>query len=153
MSLSIGIPNAAGITIGGKSAASTQSLSDQTPDAANQAMGTKESDDKQVRTGAVGQNKSAQASTEAGGADNASVAQKILLQRLKELQEQLRLQQQQLAAAQSASYPTPEAKANVVMTIQGQMADTTAAILETANSLYKEMTQGSSTGSMVNTTA
>jgi len=153
MSLSIGIPNAAGITIGGKFAATIQALSDQTTDAANQALGTKESDSKQVRTGAVGLDKSAQASTEAGGADNASVAEKVLLKRLKELQEQLREQQQQLAAAQSASYPTPEAKATVVMAIQGQMADTTAAILETANSLYKEMAKGSSTGSVVNTTA
>ncbi|MGH8328962.1 MAG: hypothetical protein ACRER3_14390 [Pseudomonas fluorescens] len=153
MSLSIGIPNAAGVTIGGKSAATIQALSDQTADAANQALGTKESDSKQVRTGAVGLDKSAEASTEADGADNASVAEKVLLQRLKELQEQLRQQQQQLAAAQSASYPTPEAKATVVMAIQGQMADTTAAILETANSLYKEMAKGSSTGSVVNTTA
>ncbi|MHC8361134.1 hypothetical protein ACYZUA_12615 [Pseudomonas sp. LS2P72] len=153
MSLSIGIPTAAGVTIDGKSAATIQASSDQTVDAANQALGTKESDNKQVSTGAVGLDKSAEASTEAGGAGNASVAQKILLQRLKELQEQLREQQQQLAAAQSASYPTPEAKATVVMTIQGRMADTTAAILETANSLYKEMAKGSITGSVVNTTA
>ena len=153
MSLSIGIPNAAGVTIGGKSAATTQALSDQATDTANQALGTKESDSKQVGTGAVGLDKRAQASTEAGSADNASVAQKILLKRLKELQEQLRQQQQNLAAAQSASYPTPEAKATVVMAIQGQVADTTAAILETANSLYKEMAKGSSTGSVVNTTA
>jgi hypothetical protein len=151
MSLSIGIPNAASVTMGGKSAATTQPLSDQAADVANQALGAQESDSKPVRT--VGLNNSAQASTEATSADNASVAQKVLVQRLKELQEQLRLQQQQLAAAQSASYPTPEAKATVVMTIQGQVADTTAAILETANSLYKEMTQGSSTGSVVNTTA
>ncbi|MHC8293110.1 hypothetical protein [Pseudomonas sp. LB3P58] len=153
MSLSIGIPYAAGVTIGGKSAATIQALSDQTADAADQALGTKESDSKQVRTGADGLEKSAQASTETDGADNASVAEKILLKRLKELQEQLRQQQQQLAAAQSASYPTPEAKTTVVMAIQGQMADTTAAIMETANSLYKEMAKRSGDGSVVNTTA
>ncbi|MHC8380026.1 hypothetical protein [Pseudomonas sp. LB3P14] len=152
MSLSIGIPNAAGVTIGGKSAATIQALSDQTADAANQALGTKESESKQVRTGVVGLGKSAE-STETDGADNASVAEKVLLKRLKELQEQLRQQQQQLAAAQSASYPTPEAKTTVVMAIQGQIADTTAAILETANSLYKEMAKGSGAGSVVNTTA
>ncbi|MHC8299098.1 hypothetical protein [Pseudomonas sp. ZS1P83] len=152
MSLSVGIPNAIGVTIGGKSAATIRALSDETADVANQALGEKESDSKQVRTGAVGLGKSAE-STETDGADNASVAEKALLKRLKELQEQLRQQQQQLAAAQSASYPTPEAKTTVLMAIQGQIADTTAAILETANSLYKEMAKGSGAGSAVNTTA
>jgi hypothetical protein len=44
MSLSVGIPNAAGITIGGKSATTLRALSDATVDAAAQAPGAKNSD-------------------------------------------------------------------------------------------------------------
>ncbi|KAA0975532.1 hypothetical protein [Pseudomonas sp. ANT_H12B] len=152
MSLSVGISSAAGVTIGGKSAATIRALSDETADAANQALGIKDSDAKQVRTGAVGLDK-VDASTEKDGPDNASVAEKVLLERLKELQEQLREQQKQLAAAQAASYPTPEAKTTAVMAIQGQIANTNAAIMETANSLYKEIAKGSASGAVVNTTA
>lgn len=42
MSLSVGLPNAAGITIGGKSAKTIRELSDATADAAAQALGAKE---------------------------------------------------------------------------------------------------------------
>jgi Tfp pilus assembly protein FimV len=151
MSFSVGLPNAAGITIGGKSAATVRALSDATADAAAQALSTKESDGKQVRTGPLGLDKTAV--TEEPANDNTSIAVKVLLKRLKELQEQLRQQQQQLAAAQSAAYSTPEAKMTAVSAIQGQIAETNGAILQVSASLIKEVTKGASTGSMVNTTA
>ncbi|MGE8152498.1 hypothetical protein ACQKP5_14755 [Pseudomonas vancouverensis] len=150
MSLSVGFPNAAGITIGGKSAATIHALSDASADSAAQALGAQPDDGKQVRTGAVGLEEPA-AQPEAP--DNTSITVKVLLKRLKELQQQLREQEQQLAAAQAASYPTPEAKITAVSAIQGQIADTNGAILETSASLIKEMANGASTGSMVNTTA
>ncbi|MEJ5058092.1 MULTISPECIES: hypothetical protein [unclassified Pseudomonas] len=150
MSLTIGIPNAAGITIGGKTATTIRALSEAT-DSATQALGTQGSDTKQVRTGPVGLGKASEAQTEVS--DSGSVAQKVLLKRMKELQEQLREQQQQLAAAQAASYPTPEAKTTAVMAIQGQIAETNGALMEVAASLLKEMAKGSGSGSMVNTTA
>ncbi|EXF94617.1 hypothetical protein HK44_001320 [Pseudomonas fluorescens HK44] len=151
MSISVGFPNAGGITIGGKSLATVNALSDATADAAMQRVGGKEGASKQVRTGPVGQNPGAETGADDGG--NASVTVKMLLQRMKELQEQLRQQQQQLAAAQAASYPTPEAKTTAVMAIQGQIADTNGALMEVAGSLVKELAKGSSSGSMLNTTA
>jgi len=54
MSLSIGFPNAAGVTIGGKSAATIQALNDATAEAADKALGTKEGDGNQVKTGPLG---------------------------------------------------------------------------------------------------
>jgi hypothetical protein len=153
MSLSVGIPNAAGITIGGKSATTLRALSDATVDAAAQAPGAKNSDGTQVKTGPVGLGESAGAQTESQTSDNTSVAVKVLLKRMKELQQQLREQQQQLAQAQAASYPTPEAKTTAVAAIQGQVADTNGAILQVSASLIKELTKGSGTGSVVNTTA
>ncbi|MFY0727997.1 hypothetical protein [Pseudomonas sp. NFX15] len=151
MSLSIGFPNAAGITIGGKSVATIRDLSDATDDGAAQALGAKESDT-QVKTGPVGLGASAGAEAEPQS-DNSSITIKVLLKRLKELQQQLREQQQQLAEAQATSYPTPEAKTTAVAAIQGQVADTNGAILQVSASLIKELTKGSGTGSVVNTTA
>ncbi|VVQ37958.1 hypothetical protein PS943_05525 [Pseudomonas fluorescens] len=153
MSLSIGIPNAAGVTIAGKSAAMIQALSDATAEAADKTLGTKEGDGNQVKTGPLGLDKSAGAQTETPDESNQSVAVKVLLKRMQELQQQLREQQQQLAAAQAASYPTPEAKATVVMAIQGQIADTNGALLQVSAALVKELAKGSSTGTVVNTTA
>ena len=150
MSLSVGFPNAAGITIGGQSAATLRALSDAAADAAAQALGTKD-DDKQFRTGPVGLDKSAD-TQKSEADDNTSVAVKVLLKRLKELQQQLREQQQTLAAAQAASYSTPETKIAIVSGIQGQIAETNSALLEVSASLIKEMAKGSSTGSVVNTT-
>jgi hypothetical protein len=152
MSLSVGFPNASGITIGGQSAATLRTQNEATADAAAKALGTKEGDDKQVRTGPVGLDKSAGTQEEQAG-DNTSVAVKVLLKRLKELQQQLREQQQQLAAAQAATYSTEQAKLTAVSAIQGQIAETNSAILQTSASLMKEVTKGSSTGSIVNTTA
>ena len=153
MSLSVGIPNAANITIGGKSATTIRALSDATADAAAQATGAKKSDGNQVKTGPVGLGESAGAQAESQTSDNTSVAVKVLLKRLKELQQQLREQQQQLAQAQAVSYPTPEAKTTAVAAIQGQVTDTSGAILQVNASLIKELAKGSGTGSVVNTTA
>ncbi|PTR23826.1 hypothetical protein [Pseudomonas sp. GV085] len=155
MSLSIGFPNAAGITIGGKSAATIRALGDATEDAAAKALGVKDGDGTQVKTGPVGLGESAgtQAESQTSDSDNTSVAVKILLKRLQELQQQLREQQQQLAQAQAASYPTPQAKTTAVAAIQGQVADTNGAILQVSASLIKELAKGSGTGSLVNTTA
>jgi len=152
MSLSIGFPNAAGITIGGKSATTIRALGDATEDVAAQALGAKEGGT-QVKTGPIGLGGSAGAQAETQTSDNTSVAVKVLLKRLKELQQQLREQQQQLAQAQAASYPTPEARTTAVAAIQGQVADTNGAILQVSASLIKELTKGSGTGSVVNTTA
>ena len=153
MSLSVGFPNAAGITIGGKSATTIRALGDASEEAAASALGVKGSDSNQVKTGLVGLGESAGAKAEPQASDNTSIAVKVLLKRLKELQQQLREQQQQLAQAQAASYPTPEAKTTAVAAIQGQVADTNGAILQVSASLIKEMTKGSGTGSVVNTTA
>ena len=153
MSLSVGIPNAAGITIAGKSATTPRALSDAAADSATQALAAKEGDGNQVKTGPVGLGEGAGVKAESEASDNTSVAVKVLLKRLKELQQQLREQQQQLAQAQAASYPTPEAKTTAVAAIQGQVADTNGAILQVSASLIKEMTKGSGTGSVVNTTA
>jgi hypothetical protein len=153
MSLSIGIPNGAGITIGGKSVTTTRASSDATADAATQTQGAKESDGTQVKAGPVGLGKSAGAQAESETSDNTSVTVKALLKRLKELEQQLREQQQQLAQAQVASYPTPDAKTTAVAAIQGQIAETNGAILQVSASLIKELTMGSGTGSVVNTAA
>lgn len=153
MSLSVGFPNAAGVTIGGKSAATIRALNDATTEAAAAALGTKEDDGKQVKTGALGLDKSADAEAATEAKSNQSAAVKILLKRLQELQQQLREQQQQLAAAQAAPSTTPEAKATAVMAIQGQIAETNSAMLEVWGALVKEMAKGASTGSVVDTTA
>jgi len=153
MSLSVGIPNATGITIGGKSATTLRALSDAAADAAAQALDAKKSNGTQVKTGPVGLGESAGAQAESQTSDNTSIAVKVLLKRLKELQQQLREQQQQLAQAQAASYPTPQAKTTAVAAIQGQVADTNGAILQVSASLIKELAKGSGTGSVVNTTA
>ncbi|RON08530.1 hypothetical protein BK659_14180 [Pseudomonas brassicacearum] len=151
MSIVVGFPNAGGITIGGKSLATVNALSDATADAATQLVGSKEGDSKQVRTGPVGQSQGTETKEDDGG--SVSITVKLLLQRMKELQEQLRQQQQQLAAAQAASYPTPEAKTTAVMAIQGQIANTNGALMEVTANLVKELAKGANSGSMVNTTA
>lgn len=85
---------------------------------------------------------------ESGG----NVLVQALQERMRELQALLQKQQAQLAAAQAASYSTPEAKTTVVAGIQGQIASTSAALMQTAAALAKELGKGSS-GGLVNTTA
>ncbi|WP_166219796.1 hypothetical protein [Pseudomonas atagonensis] len=148
MSLTVGFPNAAGVTIGGKSAATVNALSDATAQASTEILAKDEGDSNQVRTGGPAQDDS---KAESGG--NQSIAVKMLLKRMQELQKQLQEQQQQLAAAQAASYPTPEAKAAVVMSIQGQIADTNGALSEVSGNLIKELAKDSNSGGLISTTA
>jgi hypothetical protein len=150
MSLSVGIPNAADLKIGGKSAATIRALNEASAQAADKALGVSKDDGKQVKTGAVGLASGADAQEVP---DNTSITVKMLLKRMQELQQQLREEQQQLAAAQAASYPTPEAKTTAVMGVQGQIAETNGALMEVSAALVKEMSKGSGSGSVVNTTA
>ncbi|MBV4487178.1 hypothetical protein HU727_016425 [Pseudomonas sp. SWRI153] len=149
MSLTVGFANPAAITIGGKTAATINTLNDATNEASSQALGTEKTEKTQVRTG--GGPVQEDSKTESGGNQNVTI--KTLLKRMQELQKQLQEQQQQLAAAQAASYPTPEAKAQAVMSIQGQIAQTSAAMAEVAGALVKEMTKSATSGGLVNTTA
>lgn len=148
MSFSVGFPNAGAITIGGKSAATINALSESTSEASTLALGNEEAaDETKVRTGGDTQ---AEAKAESGS--DQSIAVKILLKRMQELQQQLREQQQQLAAAQVASYPTPEAKTAEVMAIQGQVANTSGALAEVTGNLVMELAKGSSAGGIVSAT-
>ncbi|WP_447801141.1 hypothetical protein [Pseudomonas kilonensis] len=148
MSFSIGFPNAAAVTIGGQSAATLKALNEASTEAADEALGETPTPGK-VRTG-TGAQATGQAQ-ESGSTQ--SIAVQILLKRMQELQQQLREQQQQLAAAQAQTYPTPEAKNSSVMAIQGQIADTSGALLEVTGHLVTELAKGASSGTVVNTTA
>ena len=151
MSISVGFPAAGAITINGKSPATIDALSQDAADNAAQALGLDEDGKLRVASGAEAE----KAETQESEGDNQSLVVKMLLKRMKELQAQLQEQQQQLAAAQAASYPTPEAKATVVMAIQGQLADTSGALQEVVGNLVKELSKDSSSGAggLVSTTA
>ncbi|MBV4551198.1 hypothetical protein HU742_008650 [Pseudomonas sp. SWRI102] len=148
MSFSIGFPNAAALTIGGKSASTLKALSEASADSADKALGETEESGK-VRANLATE---AESKTEKS-ASTQSVATQTLLKRMQELQQQLREQQQQLAAAQARAYSTPEAKTTAIMAIQGQIADTTGALQQVTGSLIKELAKESSSGALVNTTA
>ena len=150
MSLTVGFANPGNVTIGGKSPATINALSDASAEASDQALGTVKADTSQIAAGGAGG--AGQADNKADSGDNLSVTVKMLLKRMQELQKQLQEQQQQLAAAQAASYPTPEAKSQAVMSIQGQIAQTSGALMEVAGALLKEMSKGSGSGNLVNTT-
>jgi dsDNA-specific endonuclease/ATPase MutS2 len=147
MSLTVGFANPGAVTIGGKTAATINTLNDAGKDASAEALGVEKDKGNQVRTGGAAPEES-----KAEGTSNLNTTVKMLLKRMQELQKQLQEQQQQLAAAQAKSYPTPEAKSQVVMSIQGQIAQTSAAMTEVAAALVKEMSQGSTSGNVVNTT-
>ncbi|WP_285419998.1 hypothetical protein [Pseudomonas sp. efr-133-TYG-5] len=149
MSLTVGFPNPGAVTIGGKSTATVDALSEAGAEASSKALG-KDGDSNQVRTGGAAPEES-KTESESGG--NQSLTVKLLLKRMQELQKQLKEQQQQLAAAQAASYSTPEAKATAVMAIQGQIADTNAALATVAGALVKELAKGTGSGGVINTTA
>ncbi|MGN8276669.1 hypothetical protein ACLEJQ_05300 [Pseudomonas sp. SMV71] len=149
MSFSIGFPNAAAVTIGGKSAATLKALSEAEAQAADEAQGTTQASGK-VRTGMGAGAEATDQAQEAGSTQ--SVAVQVLLKRMQELQQQLREQQQQLAAAEARDYATEEAKASAVMAIQGQIADTSGALLEVTGRLVTELAKGAGSGSVVNTT-
>lgn len=146
MSLTVGFANPGAVTIGGKTAATINTLNDAGKDASAEALGVEKDKGNQVRTGGAPEESKAE------GTSNLNTTVKMLLKRMQELQKQLQEQQQQLAAAQAKSYPTPEAKSQVVMSIQGQIAQTSAAMTEVAAALVKEMSQGSTSGNVVNTT-
>ncbi|MBI6620296.1 hypothetical protein YA0783_18475 [Pseudomonas corrugata] len=139
MSMSIGLPNAA-VTIGGKTTATVNALSEASEDALGE---------RQVRADLRTETES---KTEKSDSTQ-SIATKILLKRMQELQQQLRDQQQQLAAAQARPYATPEARTTAIMAIQGQIADTTGALQQVTGSLIKELAKESGSGALVNTTA
>jgi len=148
MSLTIGLANPGAVTIGGKTAATINALSESQTDASAEALGTEKEQGNQVRTGGA-----APEDSKAESSDNLSVTVKMLLKRMQELQKQLQEQQQRLAAAQAQSYPTPEAKSQAVMSIQGQIAQTSGEMMEVAGALLKEMTKDSTSGNLVSTTA
>ncbi|WHS62411.1 hypothetical protein [Pseudomonas sp. G2-4] len=149
MSFSVGFANAAAVTIGGKSAATLKALSEAGTEAADEALGETQASGK-VRTGMA---PVAKDEAQESGGSTQSVAIQVLLKRMQELQQQLREQQQQLAVAQTRAYPTPESKTAAVMAVQGQIADTSGALLEVTGHLVTELAKGSSSGSVVNTTA
>ncbi|WDH55327.1 hypothetical protein PUP75_11210 [Pseudomonas chlororaphis] len=149
MSISVGFPAAGAITINGKSPATIEALSQGAADSAAQAVGIDEEGKLRVASASEAE----KAETQGSEGDNQSLVVKMLLKRMKELQAQLQEQQQQLAAAQAASYPTPEAKATVVMAIQGQLADTSGALQEVVGKLVKELSKDASSGALVSTTA
>lgn len=149
MSMSVGFPAAGAITINGKSLATLEALSKGAADNAEQALEIDE--DGKLRTGGGTEPEKAAAKAEDSEGDTQSLVVKILLKRMKELQEQLKEQQEQLAAAQAASYPTPEAKETVLMALQGQIADTSGALQEVVANLVKELNKDSASGGLVNT--
>jgi len=148
MSLTIGFSHPGAVTIGGKTAATINAINEAEADASAEALGTEEESSNQVRTGGP-----AQEASKTESSDNLSITVKMLLKRMQELQKQMQEQQQQLAAAQAASYPTPEAKSQAVMSIQGQIAQTSGAMMEVSAALLKEMSKGSTSGNLVSTTA
>lgn len=143
MSMSIGFPNAAAVTIGGKTTAAVNALSEASADAEDALSERKVRADLRTET----ENKTEKSES------TQSIATKILLKRMQELQQQLREQQQQLAAAQARPYATPEAKTTAIMAIQGEIADTTGALQQVTGSLIKELAKESGSGALVNTTA
>jgi len=150
MAFSVGFPNAAAVTIGGQSAATLKALSEAETEAADEALGTTRASGK-VRVDMGAGAEATDQAQESGSTQ--SIAVQILLKRMQELQEQLREQQQQLAAAQTRNYPKPEDKTAAVMAVQGQIADTSGALLEVTGRLVTELAKGGSSGAMVNTTA
>ncbi|WP_130907825.1 hypothetical protein [Pseudomonas sp. Sample_16] len=145
MSLTVGFPNASVINIGGKAPSTVATLTDETSESSTQRLGLEGGDKKSVSLGG------AQGSEKAQSTDSQqSIAVQMLLKRMQELQQQLREQQQQLAATQAASFQSAEAKATAVMSIQAQIADTSAALMQVAAALAKELT---SSGNVISTTA
>jgi hypothetical protein len=146
MSLIVGFPNASVINIGGKTPSTAETLSDATSESSSQRLRLEGDDKKSVSLGG-----SAQGSEKAESAGSQqSIAVQMLLKRLQELQQQLREQQQQLAATQAASFQSAEAKATAVISVQAQIADTSAALMQVAAALAKELT---GSGNVVSTTA
>ncbi|MBV4475347.1 hypothetical protein N8H74_25140 [Pseudomonas sp. B2M1-30] len=150
MSMTIGFSDPGKVTIGGRSVDTINALKKADQEAAEKAKDKDEGAPAQVRTGGAAPEEKAD---ESGGAGGQSLTVKMLLKRMKELQKQLQEQQQQLAAAQAAKYPTEEAKTTAVTAVQGQIAQTNAALAVVAGSLAKELAKEAGSGSVINTTA
>lgn len=150
MTGSIGFPVGTAIHFSGKPLTVVEALSKDAADASGEALGTNKDAEKVTVAGS--QLKEGTTGVEAEQSSG-NVVVENLLKRMKELQELLQKQQQQLAAAQAASYPTPEAKATVLMGIQAQIASTSAALQQTSAALVKELSKGATTGSLVSTRA
>lgn len=147
MSLSSGIPGFKAV-ISTPAVTSIDTLSKVSAETAAKRLGLESDADVVVKL-------STDANKESNGAKGkgVSIAVQELLKRIKELQHLLRQQQQQLAAAQAASYPSAEAKTTSVMGIQGQMADTNGALQQVASALAEALSADSMTSSMIDTTA
>lgn len=146
MSLIVGFPSASVINIGGKTQSTVETLSEAAADTSTQRLGLQADEKKTVTLGGGAQGNE---KAESAGSQQ-SIAVQMLLKRMQQLQEQLREQQQQLAATQAASFQSEEAKATAVMSIQSQIADTSAALMQVAAALAKELTGA---GNVVSTTA
>jgi hypothetical protein len=145
MSLSVGFPSASVINIGGKAPSTVATLTDETSETSTQRLGLEGDDKKTVSLGGAPGSENAEST-----GSQQSIAVQMLLKRMQELQQQLREQQQQLAATQAVSFQSAEAKATAVMSIQAQIADTSAAMMQVAGALAKELT---GSGNVVSTTA
>jgi len=145
MSLSIGFP-ASSLLINGQTAAAATTASKTliaqtaTQAAAEDKEGDKK-DDVNVDMNEIGASGSS--------SEGLSVTTANLLKRLAALQQQLEKIQQQMQAAENASYPTPEAKTTAVMGFQSQVSSITGAIQQVSAQLMKEMSKSGG----VNTTA
>ncbi|WP_150634490.1 hypothetical protein [Pseudomonas fluorescens] len=146
MSLVSGVPGVR-IIMNNLTPSTVDALSKSSAETADERLGL---DDKTVF---VNLSKAVERESEAAKGKGLSRAVKELLKRMNELQQQLREQQQQLAAAQAASYPTQDARTAVVMSIQGQIGDTNGAIAEVASALVEALSAGSTSSSLVDTTA
>ena len=141
MSLSVGFPPSGAITLSAK-----LPLSLEAQDEAS-TQGVDEDGKLKVSLSSLSQD----AKTEDTERSDLSAAAQILLKRMKELQEQLKQLREQLAAAQAADYPTPEAKTTVVMAIQGQIADVSSVLQEVVANLVKELSKDSTSGGLIST--
>jgi predicted nucleic acid-binding Zn-ribbon protein len=141
MSLSVGFPPSGAITFSAKLPLSLEAQDE------SSTQGVDEDGKLKVSISSLSQD----TKTEDTERSDLSAAAQILLKRMKELQEQLKQLREQLAAAQAADYPTPEAKTTVVMAIQGQIADVSSVLQEVVANLVKELSKDSTSGGLIST--
>ncbi|MDQ0125513.1 alanyl-tRNA synthetase [Pseudomonas lini] len=136
------------VVISTPAATSIETLSKTSAETAAKRVGLEPEADVEVKL-------STDANQESTGAKGKGVdiAVQELLKRMKELQQLLRQQQQQLAAVQAANYPSAEAKTASVMGVQGQIAGTVGALQQVASALAEALSKDSITSSMIDTTA
>ncbi|NWA00227.1 hypothetical protein HX782_18740 [Pseudomonas gingeri] len=150
--MSVGFPSPGGLLINGKLPSATESktiaMTDEI-DKAVQATSEADAKDGKVKTGGA----AADAPDADSGTSSQSIAIKTLQKRMKELQELLRQQEQQLAAAEKASYPSDDVRTTTLMGIQSQISQTNGSLMEVANALVKALTDQAGKASAINTTA